>query len=97
MMSFINKHKHYIVAILVVVLMIATLILIECSYSSNYERQAKVLYQCKEDVFCVDNDGNYWRFEANDGYVYKEGTILTLIMYTNRTDYIQDDKVIGIK
>ena len=81
-------------AIAIVILMLG--IYIFASYiDTHYTREAVTTYTDNTGrVVAMDNSGNIWEFKADN---LDAGQTIKMKMYTNNTNTIYDDEVVGVK
>lgn len=80
---------------IIIIIVMITMYLLVSYIDTHYTREATIIHTVNN--YCavaVDNNGNQWKFCADDIHV---GQTIDMKMYTNHTDTIYDDKVVDIK
>lgn len=90
------ENKFLLIALSCVILIMATVLIVELTPPTTYDIEAEVLYYIGDDVYCEDTNGNIWTF-TTEGYVLQEGEHIILNIYAGDMDYLQDDKVLAVK
>lgn len=82
--------------IILTMIVIVLLMYVLASYvDTHYKRDAVVIHTANNYyAVAIDNSGNEWEFCAEDICV---GDTVVMQMYTNHSDTIYDDEVVGIK
>ena len=78
---------------IIIVLAVITLIGLMYGCESTYTRQATVIKSANGIVYCIDKQGNIWRYKGNSAI----GQEVTLKLYDNHTSTIKDDIIKGVK
>lgn len=80
----------------IVIIIVMIMMYVFVSYiNTHYTREATVIHTANNYyAVAVDNNGNEWEFCADNICVGQE---IEMKMYTNHTDTIYDDEVVGIK
>jgi len=73
---------------------VLVMILMACSFSHSYERNATVTKVLDDTIECEDEQGNLWLFYG-DGF--NKGDNIILIMSDNETVGITDDIILNVK
>ena len=90
------ENKFLLIALSFVILIIATVLIVELTPPTTYDIEAEVLFYISDDVYCEDTNGDVWTF-TTEGYVLQEGEHIVLSIYAGDMDYLQDDKVLAVK
>ena len=90
-----NTFSYETVQVSLIIALVITLFLIVGYIESHYNKVVTVEYvnPCNY-VTAIDKQGNTWGFYADN---LCEGDIVKLKMFTNCTDSIYDDEVVGVK
>lgn len=90
-----NTSSYETVRVGLIIALVIALFLIVGHIESHYDKVATVEYVNPNSyVTAIDKQGNVWGFYADN---LCEGDIVKLKMFTNCTDSICDDEVVGVK
>lgn len=90
-----NTSSYETVRVGLIIALVIALFLIVGHIESHYNKVAIVEYVNPNSyVTAIDKQGNVWGFYADGLY---EGDVVKLKMFTNCTDPICDDEVVGVK
>ncbi len=81
---------------IIIMILVVLLMYVLASYlDTHYKRDAIVIHTTNNCyAVAIDNSGNKWEFCAEDISI---GDAVVMQMYTNHSDTIYDDEVVGIK
>lgn len=83
------------IMILTMIIIVLLMYVLASYVDTHYKRDAVVIHTSNNHyAVAIDNSGNKWEFCAEDIHA---GDIVVMKMYTNCSDTIYDDEVVGIK
>jgi hypothetical protein len=83
------------IMILTMIVIVLLMYVLASYVDTHYKRDAVVIHTANNYyAVAIDNSGNEWEFCAEDICV---GDTVVMQMYTNHSDTIYDDEVVGIK
>lgn len=90
--------KVLIITIVIMALAIGATYYLYTNINSEMYPNTAMVYETDEQsnmVFCKDYNGYIWTFKGIEDW--EVGDIVSMIMYTNRTEHITDDEIVKMK